>query len=107
MSERRWNEERFLNVACAQIAKDADWDSLDSGRLHSSCTYAKTLNGSPLIIGVLDKPEMLQYLYADAEAEKRNSKFPPDTPIWLYVPRGLELPSPVPEYILVKEIEQP
>jgi hypothetical protein len=92
MRPDRWVEESFLGKACEVIARELEWDSLDSGRLHSSTTRARTPEGLPVVVGVLDQPARLLDLLEDAEQERRHCGLPSSVPLWLHVPKDIQLP---------------
>ena len=103
----RWTDEQFLHAACDAMVVELDWDSLDSGRLHHATSAAKTLTGISVVVGVLDRSDCLETFLHDANEEKRYSELPPNTPVWLYIPSGIPLPSDLPEMVVVKSIPSP
>ncbi len=104
MRAQHWVDEPFLRAACDVIARELDWDSLHSGCLHRATSQAKTLAGSPLIVGVLGQAEHLAELLREAEQDRRENGFSVDTPLWLYVPASLPLPSSLPPAVVIKRV---
>jgi hypothetical protein len=86
----RWNSESFLRRACDAMLDELDWDSLDSGRLHHSSSIARTLGGEVVIVAVVDDLSRMTTVLEDVAAERRHVG-EPDAPLWLYLPRGLDL----------------
>lgn len=83
---------------------ELDWDSLDSGCLHWTVSKARTFGDMAVVIGVLDEPDRLTDLLDDAAAERQQEGLPETTPLWLYVPRELVLPEPLPPEIVLKRL---
>lgn len=100
---QRWNDEEFLGIACEMIAREIDWDSIDSGRLHGSTSIGKTLLGEDVVIAVLSRPEFVATVLADADEERKHSKVTAETPLRLYVPAGMRV-SVSDSRIVIREV---
>lgn len=90
-SRTRWSREPFLRAACRRMADHLDWDSLDSGRLHEFTGPARTAGGDPVVVGVLDRPDVLPDVLADAAEARAERAGWERAPLWLYVPPALDV----------------
>lgn len=99
----RWCDEPFLRKACDLIARELDWDTINSGCLHRTTSVAQTLDGHPVVIGVLTKPDYWQAVLDDANQDMAEKGLSRTTPLWLYVPEGFPLP-PLPGNVIIRTV---
>ncbi len=89
---RRWNRESFLRAACDVMTNELDWDSLDSGCLHFATSPGRMLDGTPVVVGVLDRLDVIAEVLEDAEETRRGEGAERNgAPLWLYAPEGLDV----------------
>jgi hypothetical protein len=86
----RWNTEVFLREACDAIALEIEWDSIDSGRLHHTSSAARTHDGTPILVAVIDNELAMPDVFEDLVAEREDANLS-DAPLWLYVPHDMEM----------------
>ena len=86
------------------MTRALDWDSLDSGCLHQATSLARTMEGTSIIVGVLDQVEQLSELLDQAEQDRRENQLPPETPLWLYVPTSFNTPLGLPPTAVLKPL---
>jgi hypothetical protein len=85
------------------MAREIDWDAIDSGRLHGATSFARTLDGHAVVIGVLTEPDYWQAVLDDARQEVAEEGLPRTTPLWLYVPEGFPVP-PLSGNVIIRRV---
>jgi hypothetical protein len=102
-NDNRWSSEAFLRDACDAMAEELDWDTIDSGCLHRASCAGRTLDGRWVVVAVLDTVTVLSSVLDDVQTERletgRNSAV-----LWLYVPKGLELPPEIEEDAHIRRV---
>ncbi|MEM9567144.1 MAG: hypothetical protein AAF974_02465 [Cyanobacteria bacterium P01_E01_bin.34] len=88
MKLRRWNSDPFLQTACNIMAEELDWDSLDSGCLHRAASFALTVDGTSIVVAVLNRADAIPEALEDAAIVSATAQ------LWLYIPRTLDVGVP-------------
>jgi len=102
--EHRWNDEKFLRRACDEMARELDWDSLDSGCLHHAVSSAKTLDGRHVIIAVVNSVNNWEEVLDDAAAERQHAAQPTSAPLWIYVPGDFDVPEEIARKVVLRHV---
>ena len=89
--QERFNSLPFVVAACDQITLDLDWDTVNAGALDYATDAVRKLDGTPVVIGVVDDPGKLAAVVTDAELTRAERPEWESAPLWLYAPATLDL----------------
>lgn len=79
------------------MTEELDWDSLDSGRLHCTVSPARTVDGTAIVVAVIDRADSIPQALEDAAMGQATA------PLWLYVPKNLDV-GELAEWVVVRAI---
>ena len=89
----RFNSLPFVVAACDLITQDLDWDTVNAGALDYCTDAVRMLDGTPVVIGVIDYPEKLAAIISDSEMIRAEHAEWESAPLWLYAPSSMDLTS--------------
>ena len=87
----RFNSLAFVVAACDRITLDLDWDTVNAGALDYCTDAVRTIDGAPVIIGVIDCPDKLAAVVEDSGVLRSEQPEWESAPLWLYAPPSLDL----------------